>query len=60
MKDLGYGKEYKYSHDYANHFVNQNYLPEEIKNERFWKAQENPAEQRHAKFMNSLWGETKK
>ncbi|MDD4055330.1 MAG: replication-associated recombination protein A [Bacteroides sp.] len=60
MKDLGYGKEYKYSHDYANHFVNQNYLPEEIKNKRFWKAQENPAEQRHAKFMNSLWGETKK
>lgn len=60
MKDLGYGKEYKYSHDYANHFVNQNYLPEEIKNKRFWKAQENPAEQRHVKFMNSLWGETKK
>ena len=60
MKDLGYGKNYKYSHDYPNHFVKQLYLPEEIINERFWHPQDNQAEQRHAERMNQLWGKKEK
>lgn len=60
MKELGYGKNYKYSHDYPNHFVKQDYLPEEIKNEKFWYPQENQAEQRHAERMNQLWGKNHK
>jgi putative ATPase len=36
MKELDYGKEYKYSHDYENNFVKQDFLPKEIKNSRFW------------------------
>lgn len=60
MKELGYGKNYKYSHDYPNHFVKQDYMPEEIKNEKFWYPQENQAEQRHAERMNQLWGKNHK
>lgn len=55
MKELGYGKGYKYSHDYPNHFVKQDFLPKEIKNKRFWIPQDNSAEQRHAERMDFLW-----
>ena len=55
MKELGYGKGYKYSHDYPNHFVKQDFLPKEIKNKRFWIPQDNPAEQRTAERMDFLW-----
>ena len=57
MKELDYGKEYKYSHDYENHFVNQEYLPEELKNSRFWDPQPNPSEAKMAEWMKKLWGE---
>ncbi len=57
MKELDYGKEYKYSHDYENHFVNQAYLPGELKNSRFWDPQPNPAEAKMAEWMKKLWGE---
>lgn len=56
MKELGYGKEYKYAHDYENNFVKQEYLPKEILNHRFWKGQNNPAEQKLVEQMKSLWG----
>lgn len=55
MKDLGYGTDYKYSHDYPNHFVNQQYLPDKIKDTRLWHGQDNPAEQKLRDRMNSLW-----
>jgi len=57
MKELDYGKEYKYSHDYENHFVKQEYLPEELKNSRFWNPQPNPSEAKMAEWMKKLWGE---
>jgi putative ATPase len=60
MKQLGYGDEYKYAHDYDGHFVRQQYLPDELKTQQFWHAQENPAEQRHAERMRLLWGEDKR
>ena len=40
MAELNYGKDYKYAHDYENHFVKQEFLPKEILNERLWKGQE--------------------
>ena len=57
MKELGYGKEYKYAHDYANHFVEQQFLPDELKNLRIWHPQTNPMEQRLKEQMKALWGE---
>jgi len=37
MKDLGYGKEYKYPHDYPDHFVDEEYLPENLKGKTYYK-----------------------
>ena len=56
MQELSYGKEYKYAHDYDNHFVKQEYLPKEASNARFWFSQENPAEQKLTDQMRRLWG----
>ncbi|MDR3704922.1 MAG: replication-associated recombination protein A [Paludibacteraceae bacterium] len=55
MKNLGYGKEYKYAHDFENNFVEQQYLPAKIKNKRFWKPQSNPAEQKLLDWLRKLW-----
>lgn len=59
MKELDYGKEYKYAHDYKNNFVKQEYLPKELKNSRFWQSQPNPAEAKMNDLMKKLWGEQK-
>lgn len=59
MKELGYGNGYKYAHDYANHFVRQQYLPDELVGTHFWQPQGNPAEQRTAEWMKLLWGTDK-
>ncbi len=55
MKELDYGKEYKYAHNYENNFVKQNFLPPEVLNERFWVGQNNPAEQKLMEYMKKLW-----
>lgn len=57
MKDLGYGNEYKYAHDYPNHFVKQQFLPDDLQNTRFWYAQGSPAEQKLDDWMKKLWGD---
>lgn len=57
MKELGYGKEYKYAHDYQNNFVRQDYLPKEIADQRFWHVQGNAAEQKLLERLKTLWGE---
>ena len=57
MAELEYGKEYKYAHDYENHFVKQEYLPKEILGERLWKGQENPSEHKLIEQMRRLWGD---
>ncbi|MEL7599991.1 MAG: replication-associated recombination protein A [Proteiniphilum sp.] len=59
MKELDYGKEYKYAHDYENNFVKQEYLPKELKNSRFWDAQSNSAEVKMYELMKKLWGDKK-
>ena len=56
MEELNYGKGYKYSHDYEGHFVEQEFMPKEVMNCRFWHPQPNAAEQRTAEFMKKLWG----
>lgn len=55
MKELGYGKDYKYAHDFPNHFVEQQYLPDELKNKSIWKAQTNAAEQKLSEWLRKLW-----
>lgn len=57
MKELDYGKGYKYSHDYDNNFVKQDYMPKELKGNKFWDAQNNSAEVRMKELMDKLWGE---
>ncbi|MDE6271838.1 MAG: replication-associated recombination protein A [Muribaculaceae bacterium] len=54
MKDLGYHEGYKYAHDYKNNYVEQLYLPEEIKTSKFWNAGSNPAEATMQARMDSL------
>lgn len=56
MRELDYGKEYKYSHDYENNFVKQDYMPKELLNNKFWDAQGNSAEIRMKELMDKLWG----
>lgn len=55
MKDLNYGKNYKYAHDFENNFVEQDYLPQEIKNKRFWEPQQNVSESRIVEWLKRLW-----
>jgi len=55
MKELNYGTNYKYSHDYPNHFIAQQFLPDEIMNERIWKVQENAAEKKLGDWLRALW-----
>lgn len=57
MKQLGYGQEYKYAHSYEGNFVNQQYLPDEVKERRIWQPQNNAAENKHLEQMKQLWGE---
>lgn len=55
MKDLGYGADYEYAHDHANNFVEQQYLPEEIKNKTYYNPSENGKESNFKKRLNDLW-----
>ena len=55
MKKFGYSKGYKYAHDYEGNFVNQQYLPDEIKNTVFWTPQDNPSESRMKERMERIW-----
>lgn len=55
MKDIGYGKDYKYPHDYLNNFVEQDYLPDAISDKRFWSPQSNPSENKMKERLEFLW-----
>lgn len=55
MKDLNYGKDYLYPHNYTNHFVNQEYLPKEIKNEVFYNPADNEKESKIKLLLKKLW-----
>ena len=57
MAQLGYGKDYKYAHDFEGHFVRQQFLPDELQSARFWTPQPNTQEDRLAERMRQLWGD---
>jgi len=55
MKNLGYGKNYEYSHSYENNFSPQEYLPKEISGTKFYDPGKNAREEELRKFLKSLW-----
>ncbi len=57
MKEIGYGKNYKYSHAYEGNFAEQDFLPKEIINERIYHPQQNPAEIKILERLKKWWGE---
>ena len=57
MKQLGYGKDYKYAHAFTGNFVNQQFLPDEMKDVRIWHPQENAQEIKLKERMQGLWGD---
>jgi putative ATPase len=55
MKELGYGEEYKYSHDYPNNFADQEFLPNEISNTVFYNPGNNSRENGTREFLKNRW-----
>ena len=55
MKEIGYGDDYKYAHDYKNNFTPLNFLPQEIKGTKFYLAGNNPKEKEIEKRMKLMW-----
>ncbi len=60
MKDIGYGKTYKYAHDFENNFVAENYLPEELKDKQFYFPTENGQEKNIKERLKFFWKNKKK
>ncbi|MCM1094067.1 MAG: replication-associated recombination protein A [Lachnospiraceae bacterium] len=56
MKQLDYGKNYKYSHDYPGHFVRQQFLPDAAEGKKFWHPCDNMSEERMKALQESRWG----
>lgn len=54
MKELGYHKGYKYAHDYANHYVEQQYLPDGIEGIEFWHPCDNPQEAKMTERLRAI------
>jgi putative ATPase len=57
MKDLDYGKEYAYAHDYEGHFSNMEFLPEKIQGALLYEPGANPTEQRIREYLRQCWKE---
>lgn len=57
MDELGYGEGYKYAHDFPNHFVRQQFMPDALQGTQLWHAQGSPQEQKMADWMKYLWEE---
>ena len=60
MKEIGYGKEYKYAHNYEGNFVQENYLPDEISNKQFYFPSANGQEKKLLERLKVLWKGKKK
>lgn len=54
MADLGYHDGYKYAHDFTNHYVQQQYLPDGLQGARFWNPAENPQERKMTEHLNKI------
>lgn len=57
MKDMDYGKEYKYAHQFENNFIEQDYLPAAIKEKKFFEPGSNAREEEIRKFLRARWKE---
>ena len=57
MKELGYGDEYQYAHDFSNHFVKQEFLPNEISGTAFYNPSEYSRERDLKEFLKERWGD---
>jgi len=55
MKEIGYGEDYKYAHDYKNQFIEQEFLPEEIKGTKLYQPGDNQKEKSIRDFLKSRW-----
>lgn len=55
MKNLGYGKDYKYAHSYEGNFVASEFLPDEIKGTKFYEPGNNVREEELRKYLRTLW-----
>ena len=55
MKELNYGKNYKYSHDFPNNFVQQDFLPDEIRGQIFYEPGNNAAEEKARQKLRDDW-----
>ncbi|MCI0802710.1 MAG: replication-associated recombination protein A, partial [Chloroflexi bacterium] len=56
MKDMGYGKDYKYSHDFKGHFAEQDYLPPSLKGRRYYQPSDEGAEREIGRRLKRWWG----
>lgn len=59
MDELGYGEGYQYAHDFPNHFVKQQFMPDVLQGTQLWHAQGSPQEQKMADWMKYLWEDKK-
>lgn len=57
MKNLNYGKDYKYAHSYENNFIEQEFLPEQISETKFYEPGNNAREQEQRNYLKKLWKE---
>ena len=55
MTELGYGEDYKYSHDYPGNFAYQEYLPDDLINTPFYEPGENARERQTKDFLHQRW-----
>lgn len=55
MKELGYGDNYKYAHNYDNNFADQEFLPDDIKNTKLYDPGNNARENTHREFLKQRW-----
>ncbi len=57
MSELGYSDGYKYAHDYPGHFVEQQFMPDDLQQTRLWHPQHSPSEEKLYQNMLSCWGD---
>ncbi|MCR5709914.1 MAG: replication-associated recombination protein A, partial [Bacteroidales bacterium] len=55
MKELGYSDGYKYAHDFAGHFVDQEFMPESMQGKVFYAPQSNPQEDKLKSYLQACW-----
>jgi putative ATPase len=56
MKEIGYGKDYKYAHAYENNFINLEFLPDQISGRKFYDPGKNAREEETRKWLRGRWG----